>query len=95
MKANKLINKLAIRTRPVKLGINSITGEILYDYSFTTSPIRILKVAENHIVYDLKNTSEEVIFGERTLVLDDRWIDDNWTDYEELISLKKDKYLEN
>ena len=84
MKARDLIGKLAIRTNPIILGENFITGKANYDYSYTTSPIKILKVTDNHIVYNYSGTSEEKIF-EGQYILDKRWIDDNWEDYEKLM----------
>ena len=76
MKPEQLIGKLAIRTQPPK-GLD--------DYSYTTETIRIIKVTENHIVYDHVGTLEEKIFEDKKYILDKRWIDDNWEDYNELI----------
>lgn len=83
-KLKNLEGKLAIRTKPVNLGKNFI-GEYCYDYSYTSSPVRILKVTESHIVYDRVGTGEEKIFGNKKSILDKRWIDDNWTSYDELL----------
>ncbi len=82
----KLEGKLAIRKEPVKLGKNNF-GYENYDYSYTTTPIRILKVTENHIIYDHKGTKEENIF-KSTGILDKRWIDNNWIDYKKLVEAK-------
>lgn len=87
MKAKELVGKLAIRKKPIKLGICDFTGEYNYDYSHTTSPLRILKVTDEHIIVDYKGTDEEVIFGNKVHILDERWNDDNWIDYEELIKV--------
>ena len=76
MKPEELIGKLAIRTNPPRE---------LGDYSYTSEPIRIIKVTKNHIVYDHVGTLEENIFEDKTYILDKRWIDDNWEDYNELI----------
>lgn len=84
-KLKELIGKLAIRNEPVKLG-KDFYGNETYDYSYTTTPIRILKVTENHIVYDRKGTNEEKIFKE-TSILDKRWVDDNWISYNELMKI--------
>ncbi len=88
MKAKKLINKLAIRTKPILLGYQDFIGHENYDYSYTTTPIRILKVTDNHIIYNYKGTKEEEIFEKETYILDNRWLDDNWEDYEKLINLE-------
>lgn len=87
MKATKLIGKLAIRTQPIELGYNDFTREKDYDYSYTSSPINILKVTENHIIYNYVGTTEEDMFGKGIHILDKRWIDDNWTSYTELVAL--------
>ena len=95
MEAKNLIGKLAIRKKPIKLGICDFTGECNYDYSYTTSPIRILKVTDEHIIYNHKATDEESIFGDKVCILDSRWNDDNWTDYEKLIKIEQDKKNES
>lgn len=87
MEAKKLIGKLAIRTKPIILGRNNFTGKECYDFSYTTSPIRILKVTENHILMTSKSIGDEKIFVEDIHILDRRWVDDNWEDYEELIKI--------
>jgi len=91
MKANELIGKLAIRTNPISCGKNFMTGKTNYDYSYTTTPIRILKVTDNHILTNYKGTKEENIFGDDIHILDKRWLDDNWIDYEELIKINNQK----
>lgn len=90
MKANNLIGKLAIRTKPVCLGRDEMLAEYKYDFSYTTSPIHILKVTDSHIVYDYKGTSEEEILT-GIYILDIRFIDSNWENYEELIKIPKSK----
>lgn len=87
MKAKELEGKLAIRTKPVILRINDFLNPTK-DYSYTTSPIKILKVTENHILYSYEGTYEEKIFNKEIHILDNRWIDDNWVSYDELISLR-------
>lgn len=84
MKAKELAGKLAIRTKPIILGNNDFTGEEEKDYSYTTSPINIIRVTENHIIYNFIGTPDEKIFGKEFKILDDRWNDDNWEDYKEL-----------
>jgi hypothetical protein len=88
MKAIELVGKLAIRTKPSELGINDYSGERNCDYSYTTTPIRIIKVTENHIIYNHKGTGEGSLFGKDKYILDSRWLDDNWTDYQELVKVK-------
>ncbi len=89
MKAIELVGKLAIRTNPIKLGRDFITEENNYDYSYTNEPIRILKVTDNHILTTHKGTKLEKIFRNDIHILDKRWNDDNWTDYEELIKMEE------
>ena len=74
MKASELVGKRAIRTKPVDLGNGS------KDYSYTTSPIEIVKVTDNHIVHKYKMFGEEHVS-----ILGERWMDNNWIDYNELI----------
>lgn len=76
MNAKNLIGKNAVRTRPAcKYG----------DRSYMDSPILILKVTDDHIIY--KHT--EKYMNERISVLPYEWCDDNWIDYDELVSLDK------
>ena len=86
MKAKDLIGKLAIRTKPVVVNDGGVK-----DYSYTTTPIHITNVTDNHIVYDLEGTKEESIYGKNTYILNSIWLDDNWEDYENLINPKKNK----
>lgn len=86
MEAKNLVGKLVIRTKAVNFGRSGTSRSHNYDYSFTTDPIRIVKVTENHIVYSFSGTEEEKIFGSRKRILDERWLDDNWEDYNELIA---------
>lgn len=85
MKAINLVGKLAIRTKPVKY------SNKFKDYSYTDSPIKILKVTDSHIVYSREESLVETFVGEDIRILDLRWNDNNWIDYEELINLKKVK----
>lgn len=89
MKANKLIGRLAIRTKPVSYGRNNFTGEENRDYSYTSEPIHILKVTDNHIVYDYNGTNNEIFEGKH--ILNNRWLDDNWIDYEKLMKNDNEK----
>ncbi len=89
MKATELIGKLAIRTKPVFLGFEGLRENC--DYSYTTTPIRILKVTDNHIIYNHVGTSEEKIFGKKKHILNLRWLDNNWTDYNKLMKLDSKK----
>jgi len=74
MRAKELVGKMAIRTAPVQYGNGN------QDFSYTSDPIEIAKVTENHIVYNRE------MFGEQhTSILNNRWLDDNWTDYVELM----------
>lgn len=78
MYPHELIGKLAVRKQPVKLG-----GETM-DYSYTSEPILILASTESHIVYDYRHGH---FMAGRKRMLDCRWIDNNWTDYELLMGL--------
>lgn len=85
MELKKLEGKLAIRTEPLFLGIDDMTGEKNYDYSYTDCPIKILKVTDCHVIYSHEGTDEENLFGKKCRIMNKRWIDSNWIDYEELI----------
>jgi hypothetical protein len=98
MFANQLIGKNAIRTKPCKLrdaddSASSVlfpgivaTRKATMDYSYSCSPIYILAATENHIVFGYVDAEKE-IFGDKKLILDSRWCDDGWTDYDELMKL--------
>jgi hypothetical protein len=75
MRAKDLIGELAIRTQSVGM-----------DRSFTESPIRILTVTDNHIVYDHIGTPED-FFEDKIFILNKDWNDNNWIDYNELIRM--------
>ena len=75
MKASELVGKNAIRTKCTAYG----------DYSYTDNPIHILKVTTDHILYTYLG-NEAKIFGDEVNILNNRWVDDCWTDYDELIS---------
>jgi hypothetical protein len=84
MNIAELVGKKAIRTKPMQIRekeeIMAFTGMRLpkYDYSYTTEPIEILKVTDNHIVYKSNHF-------EGKFLLDNRWIDNNWEDYSKLL----------
>jgi len=93
MKAIELVGKLAIRTNPVSYGRNDFTSEEVKDYSYTTEPLKILKVTDNHILYEYSEDGfiYKVVGNETPHILDKRWLDDNWTDYEELMKIDSRK----
>jgi hypothetical protein len=71
MKASELVGQKALRTKPVDLK----NGHQDYSYCGGTGT-KILKVTDSHIYV-------EGHCG--PWVLDNRWLDDNWTDYIELV----------
>ncbi|NCD13570.1 MAG: hypothetical protein EOL93_13590 [Epsilonproteobacteria bacterium] len=75
MNIKNLVGKRAIRTKPVVLSY----GE---DESYRVNPIKILKVTDHHIVAEVLAWS----IKKDLLILTSEWIDDNWVDYDELIS---------
>lgn len=72
MKASEFVGKRAIRTAPTASG----------DYSYTTEPLKILKVTESHIVVEHQCP---FLKGDVS-ILGNRWLDDNWTSYDDLMS---------
>ena len=90
MKAIELVGKLAIRTKPVSYGKNNLIGEEVKDYSHTTTPLKIVKVTDTHVIISYEGTKEEKIFGKELFILDERWNDDNWIDYKELIKMEEE-----
>jgi hypothetical protein len=97
MFANQLIGKKAIRTKPGILSPADDIGDIpsffgigtrkaTLDYSFSERPILILAATESHIVFKFCNR-EERTYGADKHILDNRWCDENWTDYDELMKL--------
>lgn len=97
MYATELIGKKAIRTKPCEwdrnpspfsMGIGVETKTKTQDYSYSSEPLVILAATESHIVVKYPEGS----FNARHLsdeprILDSRWCDDNWTDYDELMKL--------
>lgn len=69
MKATELVGKLAIRTKPTKC-----SG----DHSYMSEPILIEKVTDAHIF------CRTWMFPEDGHILNSRWLDDAWEDFEEL-----------
>lgn len=82
MKAIELIGKKAIRTAPTKT---------CGDYSYTDTPLLILKATDTHIVYQHCNDFEVKMFGTEPRILRCDYCDDNWTDYDELINVTNEK----
>lgn len=83
MKASELIGKKVLRSKPVPLGIDPFSGQRNQDFSFTDGmPITIIKVTDSHIVY-----TSAIMGEERTNTLGERWMDDNWIDYDELMAV--------
>jgi hypothetical protein len=81
MQAKDLIGKLAIRTNE----------NMHLDYRFTNEAIKIIKVTESHIVYELpKSPHIKVNYPATMHVLNNLWIDDNWIDYEELMNITEE-----
>jgi hypothetical protein len=72
MRPQELIGKRAIRTKPVSY------GDYL-DNSFSVNPIRIIKVTNDYILY------EYCAFPGLAALLDEKWLDDNWADYDEWV----------
>lgn len=65
---NEMIGKYVTRTGPCKLG----NGH--EDYSYIGEKVKILSVDKKHIRFATKQYKS---------VLDERWLDDNWKEYEE------------
>ena len=73
MKITKnMIGKYATRIGPCKLGNGN------KDYSYIGDKIKILSIDEKHIRFATK---------EYKSTLDERWLDDNWKEYEEVVVL--------
>lgn len=77
MNAKELIGKKAIRTAPVDLK----NGR--KDYSYNNEGLLVLAVTGTHLVVE---HVESFAKGSRH-ILDSRWLDDNWGDYDELMKL--------
>jgi len=79
MYAKELIGKRAVRTAPAN-----------GDNSYRTTPIKIVKATETHIVYKYDGMSG--IFaslGDKVNLLNSDWNDNNWIDYDELVNLEQ------
>lgn len=75
MKAQELIGKWAIRTKPTR---------DMGDRSYTDTPLFILKADNSHIVC---MHYEECLRSKESHILNDDFCDNNWIDYKKLISL--------
>lgn len=91
MKAIELIGKNAVRTQPIYEIVEGSYGYAMLgtglqkkpNYAFTTRPIKILKATEDHIIYE-----SEFMGKKSTTLLDSRYCDDKWTDYDELVRIE-------
>jgi hypothetical protein len=52
-------------------------------YAYTQDPIKILKATDHHIVFE-----REWLGVKKTSILDCRYCDNNWIDYDELMNLE-------
>jgi hypothetical protein len=78
MKAIELIGKQAIRKAPITYS----TGAT--DHSYTNEPVIILKATDTHIIF--KHPEGTIFSSDKLHILDCRWNDNNWIDYDELMS---------
>lgn len=70
MKAKELVGKIAIRTGGNRMG----------DWSYTETPLRIMKATEHHIYVAASNYGEY-----REMLLDERFIDGKWTSFKDVV----------
>lgn len=101
MNAKELIGKRAIREKPMMykekvsgsgLTYFSVRESIVEmpDYALCTEPVKIINATDHHIVCERRS-----ILGEaRIQVLDERYCDDAWTDYDELIGGSENEHEE-
>jgi len=99
MYATQLIGKKAIRTKPCEwdrnpspfdmgMGIGTEIKTKSHDYSYSDEPLFILAATENHIIYKHPDGSFNAKhLSDKTHILNCRWCDDNWADYDELMKL--------
>jgi hypothetical protein len=98
MYAGELIGKLAIRTAPVdrgerEVGYSGVVTRCL-DNSFTDSPIIILAATESHIVFKYDSNHDPILDDGKRQVLNYEYCDDNWTSWDDLMSLADEKNIE-
>lgn len=72
--SENMIGKYVTRTSPCLLG--RVHGEEIKDYSYIGDRMKLLSMSNDHI---------RVATRYYKTTLDERWIDDNWKEYEELI----------
>ncbi|WP_195308226.1 hypothetical protein [Flavonifractor plautii] len=91
MNAKELIGKNAIREKPIKKaevvssGLYTIGSRVqsIPDYTYCVEPVKIINATDHHVVI------EREVFGKiHMMLLDERYCDDAWTDYDELIGGK-------
>ena len=94
MRATELIGKRAIRTKPIireRVVGGYISGGTVYnekDYSYTDSPSKIVNATDTHIVAMRKGIGDNKEFR---VILDCRFCDNNWIDFDELVGEAEEK----
>lgn len=83
MYARELIGKKAIRTTHVTYAHGNISR------SFMQEPIIIQKVTDTHIVYTYPEG--DICLSDKLHILPYEYCDDNWIDYDELITIDSNK----
>lgn len=83
MRLNELIGKNVIRTKCADTN-NGL------DASYTNKKMgKVLKVTENHAIYEAKNRLTGQL---EKRILNHYWLDDNWEDYDKLMNIEEDTH---
>ena len=83
MRLNELIGKNVIRTKCADTSYG-------LDSSYTREKMgKVLKVTENHAIYEAKNRLTEEL---EKRILNHYWLDDNWEDYDKLMNIEEDTH---
>jgi hypothetical protein len=95
MNAKNLIGRMVLREKPIEKQV--MTGGMLSfggpsvstmpDYSYCTDPVKIVAATDHHVVIEQTLDSVFAKDGPATkrTILDERFCDENWIDYDELV----------
>lgn len=89
MNAKELIGRKALRTEPIleKRMDSSLSlfpaNNTFENYFYCTEPVKIINATENHIAVERKGIGDKFI-----TILDKRYCDNNWVDYDDLVNNK-------
>ncbi len=90
MNAKELIGKTALREKPIQTQVMTGGGskiETIPEYRYCTNPVKIVAATDHHIIieFEINKLFSKEGLATKQIILDERFCDDNWTDYNKLI----------